>query len=64
MKLITISLKDGEVKALKKICEVREITSRHRAIKIAINEYIERFNNTEKHHRLPDGKVTECPEQK
>lgn len=48
MQQVTISLKDREVKALKKICKVRNISSRHKGIKIAIEEFIERFEETEK----------------
>lgn len=60
MRLTTISLRDEEERALERICEVKEI-SRHRAIKIAIAEYIERFDRMDKHHRVPDFKLVECP---
>jgi predicted transcriptional regulator len=63
MRMMTLSLKDEEQRALERICEVREI-SRHRAIKIAIVEYIERFDRMDKHHRVPDFKLVECPENK
>ena len=64
MQQVTISLKDREVKALKKICKVRNISSRHRAIKIAIEEFIERFEQNALHHRVPDFKLVECPPNK
>jgi len=64
MQLVTISLKSNEVNALKKICKVRNISSRHHAIKIAIKEYIERFEKNELHHRAPDYKLVECPPNK
>jgi len=63
MTLVTVSLTRKEDKALKKICEVREI-NRHHAIKVAIEEYIKRFYKTEKHHRCPDWKLVECPANK
>jgi len=47
MQQVTISLKDREVKALKKICKIRE-TNRHHLIKIAVEEFIQRFEETEK----------------
>jgi predicted transcriptional regulator len=61
MRLTTISLRDEEERALERICEVRQISSRHRVIKIAIAEYIERFDRMDKHHRVPDFKLVECP---
>jgi metal-responsive CopG/Arc/MetJ family transcriptional regulator len=64
MRMMTLSLKDEEQRALERICEARQISSRHRAIKIAITEYIERFNRMDKHHRVPDFKLVECPENK
>lgn len=64
MELMTLSLTDEEAKAIRNICEMRGISSRHRAVKIAIVEYIERFKKTEKHHRVPDFKLVECPERK
>lgn len=64
MRLVTVSLKENEVKAFKKICKVRNISSRHRAIKIAIEEYIERFEQNALHHRVPDFKLVECPSNK
>jgi predicted transcriptional regulator len=64
MRMMTLSLKDEEQRALERLCEVRQISSRHRAIKIAIAEYIERFDRMDKHHRVPDFKLVECPEQK
>lgn len=60
MKQITVSLKDGELKALLKIIEVRNISCLHRTVKLAIKEYIERFKENELHHRMPDGKFVEC----
>jgi metal-responsive CopG/Arc/MetJ family transcriptional regulator len=64
MRLVSVSLKESEVKALKKICKVRNISSRHHAIKIAIEEYIERFEQNALHHRVPDSKLVECPSNK
>jgi metal-responsive CopG/Arc/MetJ family transcriptional regulator len=64
MQLVTISLTDYELDALRKICELRNIKSRHRAIKIAIDEYIEDFNNVPKHHKAPNWKLVECPSKK
>jgi len=43
MKLITVSLKDSELKALSEIMKTVKIESLHRIVKIAINEYIEHF---------------------
>lgn len=63
MQQVTISLKDREAKALNKICEVRDI-NRHHAIKVAIEEYIKRFEETERHHRCPDWKLVECSNKK
>jgi len=63
MQIVTISLTDKEIKALKKVCEVRGI-NRHHAMKTAIREYITRFKKIEKHHRCPDWKLVECPPKK
>ena len=41
MKLVTISLKDAELKALLEIKDIKKISSLHKAIKMAIGEYIE-----------------------
>jgi len=43
MKQVTISLKDAELKALLKIKKTKEISSLHRAIKMAIADFIENF---------------------
>jgi Asp-tRNA(Asn)/Glu-tRNA(Gln) amidotransferase B subunit len=47
MKLVTISLKDAELKALLEIKNINNIGSLHKAIKIAIGEYIKRFMEKE-----------------
>ena len=47
MKLVTISLKDTELKALLEIKNTKGISSLHRAIKMAIGEYIKRFMENE-----------------
>jgi len=43
MKQVTISLKDAELKALLEIKKTKEISSLHRAIKMAIADFIENF---------------------
>jgi hypothetical protein len=43
MKLITISLKDSELKALLEIMETSKIDCLHRVVKIAIEDFIKRF---------------------
>jgi hypothetical protein len=47
MKQITISLRDAELKALLEIKDTKEISSLHKAVKIAIGEYIKRFMENE-----------------
>jgi len=59
MKLVTISLTKDEIEKLEKICKKKNI-KRHKAIKLAIQEYIKRFERIELHHRMPDGKFVEC----
>jgi len=60
MKLITISLKDSEYKVLLEIMEVKGISNLHKAVKMAIAEFIKNFKENELHHRMPDGKLVEC----
>lgn len=46
MKMITVSLKDVELRALLRIMEGQKIGSLHRVVKIAIEEYIKRFEES------------------
>lgn len=57
MKQITISLKDEELSDLLKIIEIRKISCLHRAVKIAIVEFVERFKENELQHKIPEGKL-------
>ncbi|MEM3874049.1 MAG: hypothetical protein QXU45_02830 [Candidatus Bathyarchaeia archaeon] len=59
VKLITVSLKEDEHKALLEIMNVKNIKSLHAIVKIAINEFINHFKEKELHHRMPDGKLVE-----
>jgi hypothetical protein len=43
MKQVTISLKDAELKALLEIKDTKEISSLHKAIKMAITDFIKNF---------------------
>jgi len=43
MKQITISLRDAELKALLEIKKTKGISSLHKAVKMAIGEFIENF---------------------
>jgi len=46
--MITVSLKDAELKALSEIMQIRNIDCLHRAVKTAIEEYIKNFKESEK----------------
>ena len=43
MKLITVSLKDDELKALTEIMQTKNINCLHRVVKVAIEDFIKRF---------------------
>jgi len=60
MRIISISLKEEEWKILHKIKQIRNIRSLHRTVKLAIEDYIKNFKNSELHHRMPDGKIVKC----
>jgi|YelNatPaOPRAMG01_1025707.scaffolds.fasta_scaffold07338_3 hypothetical protein len=60
MKQITVSLKDSEHKALLEIMEINGINCLHKAVKMAIEDFIKHYAKSEFHHRMPDGKLVEC----
>jgi predicted transcriptional regulator len=62
MRQVSIYLNDKEDRALNRILKKLNI-ARHHAIKLAIRRFIEEFEKNDFHHRMPDGKMVECPEK-